>query len=102
MTSGLRSLDELDSLPLTGVRLAIIEDTIGAGVSAGVTDAILAGASHFEALGATVDRITMPSFALGLPAYYVIASSEASSNLSRFAVRLTHTKGATQQRLVVW
>lgn len=41
-------------------------------------------AAHLESLGATVEQVHLPSFASGLPAYYVIALSEASSNLSRY------------------
>lgn len=41
-------------------------------------------AEHFESLGASVEEVSLPTFAMGLPAYYVIASSEASSNLARY------------------
>lgn len=37
-----------------------------------------------QGLGAEVEEVSLPSFAFGLPAYYVIALSEASSNLSRY------------------
>jgi len=41
-------------------------------------------ARHYETLGAVVEEVGLPSFALGLPAYYVLAVSEASSNLARY------------------
>lgn len=82
-TAALLPLDALASRPLAGLRVAVIEETIGAGVNAGVQAAVLSAAAHLESLGATVGRVTMPSFGSGLPAYYILASSEASSNLSR-------------------
>lgn len=59
--------------------------------AAGVSDALAAATRHLESLGAAVDEVSLPSFAVGLPAYYVIALSEASSNLSRYdGVRYGH------------
>ncbi|KAK1394063.1 hypothetical protein POM88_013119 [Heracleum sosnowskyi] len=40
--------------------------------------------SHLEELGCSVTEVSLPSFSLGLPAYYILASSESSSNLSRY------------------
>merc|ERR1719284_1501838 len=57
---------------------------MGEGVDEGVQDAIRKAAEHFESLGASVEEVSLPTFAMGLPAYYVIASSEASSNLARY------------------
>jgi aspartyl-tRNA(Asn)/glutamyl-tRNA(Gln) amidotransferase subunit A len=37
-----------------------------------------------ELLSSIVFQVSLPSFSLGLPAYYILASSEASSNLSRY------------------
>lgn len=39
---------------------------------------------HLESLGAAVITVDLPSFQSALPAYYVLASAEASSNLGRF------------------
>ncbi|CAF2143316.1 BnaA02g27590D [Brassica napus] len=41
-------------------------------------------ASHFEALGCVLTEVSLPFFSLGVPAFYVLASSESSSNLSRY------------------
>lgn len=41
-------------------------------------------ASHLSSLGAEIEEVSLPSFAAGLPAYYIIALSEASSNLARY------------------
>lgn len=39
---------------------------------------------HFKSLGATLHPVDMPSLTMALPAYYVLASAEAASNLGRF------------------
>jgi len=75
---------QLPSKPLTGKRIGVIAQTMGAGVGAGVGAAIQSAMRHLEGLGATVEEVSLPSFDAGLPAYYVLALSEASSNLSRY------------------
>ena len=83
-TASLHHVDSFDSKPLAGRKLGLIKETTGQGVSPGVEAAVRAAATHLESLGATVEEISLPSFEFGLPAYYVIALSEASSNLSRY------------------
>jgi aspartyl-tRNA(Asn)/glutamyl-tRNA(Gln) amidotransferase subunit A len=83
-TAGLLPADRLPSRPLAGRRLALIRECSGGGVDAGVAAAVAAAAAHLESLGAVVEEVSLPTFAAGLPAYYVIALSEASSNLSRY------------------
>ncbi|CAM0901946.1 unnamed protein product [Alopecurus aequalis] len=82
--SDLASLDLLESKPLNNVRIGIIQETLGEGVDTGVISSIKAASSHLEQLGSVVEEVSLPSFSLGLPAYYILASSEASSNLSRY------------------
>ncbi|BAS91281.1 Os04g0643200 [Oryza sativa Japonica Group] len=82
--SELVPLDLLESKPLNGMRIGIIQETLGEGVETGVISSIKDAASHLEQLGSVVEEVSLPSFSLGLPAYYILASSEASSNLSRY------------------
>lgn len=82
--SALLALGALPSAPLAGRRLAVITETMGKGVDVGVAAALEGAVAHLRGLGAEVDEVSLPSFAFGLPAYYVIALSEASSNLSRY------------------
>ncbi|XP_059301266.1 glutamyl-tRNA(Gln) amidotransferase subunit A, chloroplastic/mitochondrial-like [Lycium ferocissimum] len=76
--------DQLDSKPLKGLRVGLIRETIEDGVDPEVISSIRGAASHLEELGCTVTEVSLPSFSLGLPAYYILASSESSSNLSRY------------------
>ncbi|CAL5220479.1 g2503 [Coccomyxa viridis] len=83
-TQGLEEVERFASRPLEGKRIGIIRETIGEGVSPGVNAAFDRAAQHLATLGAEVHEVSLPTSGAGLPAYYVIAMSEASSNLSRY------------------
>ncbi|MBD5771688.1 Asp-tRNA(Asn)/Glu-tRNA(Gln) amidotransferase subunit GatA [Marinomonas colpomeniae] len=77
--------------PLTGLKIGLPKEYFGDGLDADVADVIMAAVKEFEKLGATVKEISLPNLQLSIPSYYVIAPSEASSNLSRFdGVRFGH------------
>ncbi|EAQ65389.1 glutamyl-tRNA(Gln) amidotransferase, A subunit [Marinomonas sp. MED121] len=83
-------LTNLDQ-PLTGLTIGLPKEYFGEGLEQGVADAIRQAVSEFEKLGAKIKDISLPNLKLSIPAYYVIAPSEASSNLSRFdGVRYGH------------
>lgn len=67
-----------------GMKVALPKEFFGEGLSAPVRDGILAAAKTFESLGAEIVEVSMPTLSHALPAYYVISSAEASSNLARF------------------
>jgi len=69
---------------LTGLRVGIVRELGGDGYEPGVLSAFESGAQRLRELGATVLEVSCPHFAYSLPAYYLIAPSEASSNLARF------------------
>src|SRR5450830_254484 len=75
-----RNLNE----PLTGLRIGVPKEYFGAGLAADVEAAVRAALDQFVKLGATLVDISLPNTALSIPAYYMIAPAEASSNLSRF------------------
>ena len=77
--------------PLQGVRIGVPREFFGAGLAPDVANAVDAAVSEFEKLGASRVEISLPRTSLSIPAYYVIAPAEASSNLSRFdGVRYGH------------
>ncbi len=77
--------------PLEGLRVGIPREFFGDGLAPGVRAAIDAALDELRRLGATLVDVTLPRTALSIPAYYVIAPAEASSNLSRFdGVRYGH------------
>jgi len=81
---------ELDR-PLAGLRVGVPKEHFGEGLAADVGQAIEAALTQLEKLGAKRVSISLPNSGLSVPAYYVIAPAEASSNLSRFdGVRYGH------------
>lgn len=77
--------------PLTGLKIGLPKEYFGDGLDSNVANAIMMAVKEFEKLGATVKEISLPNLQLSIPSYYVIAPSEASSNLSRFdGVRFGH------------
>ncbi|PCD01369.1 Asp-tRNA(Asn)/Glu-tRNA(Gln) amidotransferase subunit GatA [Halopseudomonas pelagia] len=69
---------------LKGLRIGLPKEYFASGLDAATADAIQAAVKQFQALGAEVKEISLPNAGLAIPAYYVIAPAEASSNLSRF------------------
>lgn len=67
-----------------GLTLALPGELFGDGVAEDVLLAVEQAARRYEALGATVRRVSMPALRHALPAYYIMSSAEASSNLARF------------------
>ncbi|MEN9866681.1 MAG: aspartyl/glutamyl-tRNA(Asn/Gln) amidotransferase, subunit [Pseudomonadota bacterium] len=77
--------------PLQGLRIGLPREYFGPGLAPDVEQAIRSALQGFEKLGATLVDISLPKTELSIPAYYVIAPAEASSNLSRFdGVRYGH------------
>ena len=73
---------------LTGLRVGVVRELSGQGYEPGVEAVTREALARLEKLGATVHEVSCPSFGYALPAYYLIAPSECSSNLARFdAVR---------------
>ena len=70
--------------PLKGLRIGLPKEFFGPGMADEVRTATETALAQYRALGATTVEITLPNSALSIPAYYVIAPAEASSNLSRF------------------
>lgn len=54
------------------------------GLQVGVREAVLEAIETYKKLGAIVETVSLPHSKYGIPAYYIISSSEASSNLQRF------------------
>ncbi|MFM7461854.1 MAG: amidase, partial [Burkholderiales bacterium] len=74
-----------------GLRIGVPEEFFTEGLSADVSTRVTEAIDTFKKHGATVVDISLPRTALAIPAYYVIASAEASSNLSRFdGIRFGH------------
>ncbi|NMG47725.1 Asp-tRNA(Asn)/Glu-tRNA(Gln) amidotransferase subunit GatA [Azoarcus communis] len=77
--------------PLAGLRIGLPREFFAEGMSDDVRAAVDAALEQYRALGASTVDVSLPNAKLAIPAYYVIAPAEASSNLSRFdGVRYGH------------
>ncbi|MBI2237448.1 MAG: Asp-tRNA(Asn)/Glu-tRNA(Gln) amidotransferase subunit GatA [Actinobacteria bacterium] len=69
---------------VAGLRVGVIAEAFGEGVQPGVRDAVRAAVDRLARLGAEVGEVSLPHTDYALSAYYLIAPSEASSNLARY------------------
>ena len=77
--------------PLEGLTIGLPREFFAEGMADDVRATIDAAIAQYRALGATTVEVSLPNARLAIPAYYVIAPAECSSNLSRFdGVRYGH------------
>lgn len=69
---------------LEGLRIGVPKEYFGAGLDPRIGERVQASIRELEKLGAVIKEISLPNMQHAIPAYYVIAPAEASSNLSRF------------------
>ncbi len=69
---------------IRGVKIGLPGECFGAGLDGEVRDAVLGAAQVLRDRGAEVVELSFPVLEYAVPAYYIIAAAEASSNLSRF------------------
>ncbi|OXM83946.1 Asp-tRNA(Asn)/Glu-tRNA(Gln) amidotransferase subunit GatA [Paenibacillus rigui] len=67
-----------------GLRVAVPKEYLGEGIDPKVRDAVLSALKVLEGLGAVVEEVSLPHSEYAVATYYLLASSEASSNLARF------------------
>ncbi len=67
-----------------GMKIGIPRDYFGEGLEPEVRDSVLAAAKELEKKGVVIEEFDLSLVEYAIPAYYVIACAEASSNLARF------------------
>lgn len=76
---------------LEGLKIGLPKEFFGEGADADVEQTVRDALKVYESLGAELVDVSLPNTELSVPAYYVVAPAEASSNLSRFdGVRFGH------------
>jgi aspartyl-tRNA(Asn)/glutamyl-tRNA(Gln) amidotransferase subunit A len=76
---------------LSGLRIGLPKEYFGAGLQQAVGARVMEAVRWFERQGARIVEVALPNTRLALPAYYVLAPAEASSNLARYdGVRYGH------------
>jgi aspartyl-tRNA(Asn)/glutamyl-tRNA(Gln) amidotransferase subunit A len=73
-----------DFHPRGRLRIGIIKETFGQGLDPVVEQVVTKAIDQLQNLGAQIHVVSCPRFRYGLPAYYIIAPSEASANLARY------------------
>lgn len=69
---------------IKGMKIGVPKEYLQEGVAEDVKNAVLEAIETYKKLGATVEEVSLPHSKYGIAVYYIIASSEASSNLQRF------------------
>ncbi len=72
------------SQPLNGLKIGLPKEYFGEGLNADVAKVVEEAVAEYKKMGAEIVDISLPNSHLSVPAYYVIAPAECSSNLSRF------------------
>jgi aspartyl-tRNA(Asn)/glutamyl-tRNA(Gln) amidotransferase subunit A len=75
-----QSLDQ----PLRGLRVGVVHEWFGEGLDAEVEKSIREAIELYRRSGATIKEVSLPHSKYGVAAYYLVATSEASSNLARY------------------
>ena len=76
---------------IKGLKIAVPKEYLGEGVSPEVRQSVLDSLKVLESLGASYEEVSLPHSKYALSTYYILSSSEASANLSRFdGVRYGH------------
>jgi aspartyl-tRNA(Asn)/glutamyl-tRNA(Gln) amidotransferase subunit A len=70
--------------PVEGLRIGVPEEYFGEGLDPEIRSAIQAVLAGLQVMGCAVKPVNLPHTKYAIPTYYVIATAEASSNLSRF------------------
>ncbi len=88
---------------IKGMRIALPKEFYADGIDDGVKTAVMQAAKTYEKMGVQLIECSMPSLKYAVAAYYLIASAEASSNLSRYdGIKYGHRSkvGDTFQELI--
>jgi len=69
---------------IAGLRIGLPAEYFGAGLDPATADCVQAALRELERLGAELVEVSLPHSELSIPAYYIVAPAEASTNLSRY------------------
>lgn len=67
-----------------GLKVGVPKELLGEGIDPDVKNGVLEALKVFEGLGAIVEEVSLPHTEYAVPTYYILAPSEASSNLARY------------------
>jgi aspartyl-tRNA(Asn)/glutamyl-tRNA(Gln) amidotransferase subunit A len=76
-------LSTLETAP-SSLRIGVVSEFFGQGLDVEVAASVQEAIRVFERAGATIKNVSLPHSRYGVPAYYIVASAECSSNLARY------------------
>ncbi|MBC7327884.1 Asp-tRNA(Asn)/Glu-tRNA(Gln) amidotransferase subunit GatA [bacterium] len=77
-------LEEMLVPEAKGLKIGLVQELFGEGIEEEVKEKVLEAVKYLEEKGAIVEWVSLPHLSYALPCYYIIAPSEASSNLARY------------------
>lgn len=100
VSSAVAAIKKIRGKSLKGWRIGVIEELLDADLQPEVAHAISESIDVLRDLGAEIKKISIPSIKFAVSSYYLIATAEASSNLSRFdGVRYGHSSSRSDGSL---
>lgn len=78
------TLEDMFVPEVKGLKVGLIKELFGEGIEKEVQEGVLEAVKYMEEAGAVIDWVSLPHLPYALPCYYIIAPSEASSNLARY------------------
>lgn len=78
------TLEDMFVPEVKGLKVGLIKELFGEGIEKEVQEGVLEAVKYLEEAGAVIDWVSLPHLPYALPCYYIIAPSEASSNLARY------------------
>ncbi len=70
--------------PVSGLKIGVPEEYFGEGLNSEIRTAVERALDDLRGAGCTIERVSLPHTKYAVPTYYVVATAEASANLSRF------------------
>ena len=80
----LAPLGDIFDKEIKGLKIGLPAEFFAEGVDAEVKESVMAAALNYKEMGCEIVEVSLPSLQYAIPAYYLISSAEASSNLARY------------------
>lgn len=73
-----------ESRPLAGLKIGVVKESFQEGLDTEVAASVKSAIEKLQELGAQISEVSLPTISYSIATYYIIATAEASSNLSRY------------------
>ncbi len=104
LSKDVRPLGDIFDKDITGLKIGLPKEFFGEGIDPEVKESVMAAVLKYKEMGCEIVDVSLPSLVYAIPAYYLIASAEASSNLARYdGVKYGHrsAQGSTFEEVLI-